>query len=289
LPKLDNSVRSRIRALFFCFKLLLLRLFGIRVVWTVHNLKSHEGVAKDLELTLARGVVRASSWIVVHSPAAEQIVRKEFSMQHAKKIVCIPHGNYIGVYPNVVSNEEARYKIGISSEELVFLFLGLIRPYKGVNDLVDQFKRLEAPNVRLVIAGKPISSESVGELKERIGNDDRISLIPGYVQDTDLQFYFGSADVAVYPYKEVLTSGAIVLGMSFAKACVAPRIGCIPDYLDEHGAFLYSGGGGEALYLSLLSVLDKHERLKSMGEYNLMRAKSWDWSIISAQTSELYR
>lgn len=289
LPVLDTSLKSRVKLWFFCVKLRLLRLLGTKVVWTVHNLKSHEGKAKNMELALAKGVAKASTGMIVHSPIAEQIVRREFSMQDAKKITCIPHGNYIGVYPNTLSKEAARSRLGIPQDSLVLLFLGLIRPYKGVNDLVDQFRRLEAPNVRLIIAGKPISSEALTELEQRIGNDQGIQLIPGYVQDADLQLYFNCSDAVVYPYREVLTSGAVVLGMSFAKACVAPRIGCIPDYLDDQGAFLYEEGGGQALYQSLLSVLERRDQLAGMGEHNLSKAKLWDWSSISIRTSELYR
>jgi len=57
-----------------------------------------------------------------------------------------------------------------------------------------------------------------------------------------------ACDVVVFPYQEILTSGAVILAMSFGRACVAPRLGCIQDVLDDKGAFIYEPSNKAGLF-----------------------------------------
>ena len=288
LPSFKAGIRGRVKLFGFCFRLRLARLLGKKVVWTVHNLYSHEGSWRRGEKKLIRRVLNAATGVIVHSPIAGDLVNQEFSPKEPSKIVIIPHGHYVDSYPNLVSRDDARKCLGISEGETVFLFLGLIRAYKGVDDLIDAFKHLDKKHTKLLIVGKPLDDATVCILKERIGGDDRIDMRPGYVPDDELQTYFNASDAVVYPYKDVLTSGALVLGMSFAKACIAPRIGCIPDYLDADGAFLYDADSEGALSNALARAYDAKFTIRDMGQHNLRKARQWDWSTIALQTSQLY-
>ena len=68
-------------------------------------------------------------------------------------VVVVPHGNYIERYPNHISRQEALQQLDLPGGEFVYLFLGLLRPYKGVEDLIDAFNKLAPPTGRLLIVG----------------------------------------------------------------------------------------------------------------------------------------
>ena len=95
-----------------------------------------------------------------------------------------------------------------------------------------------------------------------------------------------SADVLVLPYDDVLTSGSVLLSMSFGKPIIAPRIGCIPEVLDDQGSFLYYPNEEEGLLQAMQRALEAN--LDMMGQYNYNKARSFDWKGIAKQTYEVY-
>jgi beta-1,4-mannosyltransferase len=290
LPPFRPTPLGVFRFLMFFARATALRLRGSRVVWTVHNLQDHDATWRWVELMFARLVVRLASGVIVHSPIAAQIVADEFGPGIRRKLAVVPHGNYIGVYPNVVPRAEARRRLGLPPQATVFLFLGYLRPYKGLNDLIRAFRQLDALDCVLLIAGSPFDGDTgaVDQLQAACAGDARILLRPGYVPSADIQLYMNAADAAVYPYQAILTSGAVVLGMSFGRACVAPRLGCIPDVLDPRGGVLYDRAHSDGLREALREVLRLRDGLPAMGAFNLKRSRDWDWDKIARQTADVY-
>jgi glycosyltransferase involved in cell wall biosynthesis len=86
----------------------------------------------------------------------------------------------------------------------------------------------------------------------------------------------------------VLTSGAVILAMSFGRACIAPATGCIQDVLDERGAFLYDPERPGALRDAIARALGCRDRLREMGAYNLERAREWGWDRVARETAHVY-
>ena len=96
-----------------------------------------------------------------------------------------------------------------------------------------------------------------------------------------------AADVVVLPYREILTSGAIILAMSFGKPIIAPKIGCIPDYIDDNGGFLYNPLDVQGLLEAMRKAIYNPD-LKKMGEYNFIKVKDLDWKRIGESTYRIY-
>ncbi len=288
LPRFQCGLKESIKLHAFYLRLFLLKFLGKKIVWTAHNLYSHEAEAIHRERALTRGVLAAATGVVVHSPAAISLVRDEFSVRQPEKIVSIPHGNYMTCYRNDIQRAQARQQLELDEDSTVFLFLGNIRPYKGVNELVNAFGNIPGTDVRLLIAGKAFNDEDMRTLEQRVKKDPRIVMHAGFIEDDALQVYFNAADVAVYSYRNILTSGAVVLGMSFAKACIAPNIGCIPDYLDTDGAFLYDSGDPSGLTNAMAQTRANKARLPDMGLHNFKKAEAWNWDLIATRTAEMY-
>ena len=223
----------------FYQRLVWLRIMGVRLVWTMHNLDNHESQNRSIENFVARHFAPQMGGIIVHGKSAKRIVESRWIQRTGSPIHVIPHGHYIGSYKNEISAEAARAQFGFSASNLVFLFLGMIRPYKGVVEMVDAFRLHTESNARLIITGMPINQEICNQVARSIEGDLRIRFLPGHVADDDIQLYMNACDVVVLPYRRILTSGAAVLAMSFGKPCIAPRAGCVTDMLDEKGAIFF--------------------------------------------------
>jgi beta-1,4-mannosyltransferase len=288
LPRLDWSPTNLGRYALFFFRLRQLQKRGVRLVWTVHDLQNHESEHRWMEDLLSRAFARRFDAIIVHGETAKQIIQSRWGGQTCERLYVIPHGHYIDSYRNEIDAQTARAHLGFDSANLVFLFFGLIRPYKGVEQLVEAFRALAETNLRLIIAGKPIDEAIQDKIALSSQGDSRIKFLPGHIAADEVQIYMRACDVVVLPYKRILTSGAAVLAMSFGKPCVAPLAGCVVDMLDEEGAVYFDPLIAGDLERALRQTVACRQRLPEMGLHNLHRAAEWDWDKIGRATAAVY-
>lgn len=284
-----NKMRTILRSLSFITQVLLMKTLGKKVIWTVHNIKNHEKRHEKLEVFFSTILAHCVDAIIVHCEFARCKVREIYKIRNKKKIAVIPHGSYLDVYKNSVSIDKARKYLNLSSSDLTFLLFGNIRPYKGVLELIHSFRRLDAEHAKLIIAGKPEDKRLYRVLKEEVRDDSSIRMIPRFISDDEIQTFMNATDVLVLPYREILTSGAAMLGISFGKAIIAPRIGCLSDTLDNSGSFLYDSKEEHALLNAMKDALFSRGKLREMGNYNFTLAEKFNWQDIAASTYEVYR
>lgn len=277
-----------LRALAFASRLALLRLRGIPLVWTVHNLRPHESRHPRMDWLLARTVAALSNGLIVHGPNARQQAIDTWRLRDPGRFVVIPHPGYIGDYPNHIDRATARARLGLADSQVVFLFLGAVRPYKGVPELIEAFRQLASDRAVLVIAGQPLNDEFRRKIETAGAGLDNMRFYPGFVPADEVQVYMNAADAVVLPYRCLLSSGAALLAMSFGKPCVGPARGCLTDVLDDSGAFLYDPGRKTGLLESMRCVLEKADTLPAMGAYNRRKASQWTWAKAAAATKALY-
>jgi glycosyltransferase involved in cell wall biosynthesis len=173
------------------------------------------------------------------------------------KVRVLPHPSYIDVYPNLVDQATARYELGLGHRDFVYLHLGKIRPYKGIDRLLDAFDRLARHDkkAKLLLVGEPGRFEQLDEIKQRARANPNVISNFNAVPDADLQLYMNAADVVVLPYRAVLNSGALQLAYSFAKPVVVSETGCIPNQVDATTGVTFSwDDGGQALLNAMLSA-----------------------------------
>src|SRR6185312_544389 len=138
-------------AKFFVF-LLFMRLRGARIIWTAHNLYPHDG-GRTRQHRLARlFLTRIASAVLVHGAAALEIVATEFRVPRLK-LLRIDHGHFIDYYPHTMSRKDARERLGIPAGRFVFGLVGLCKPYKNLDALLEAFVQVRG-DVGILIAGK---------------------------------------------------------------------------------------------------------------------------------------
>ena len=287
LPYFGLKPNSFARYLIFFWRLTRILKRGIPIAWTVHEIDNHDSAHLVTETLFMRFLSRRVDAIIVHGLAAKRLVAEKFRISESR-IHVVPHGNYLRSYENKISRDSARASLGYNSNHLVLLFFGHLRPYKGILEMVAAFRKIENSAVQLVIAGLPIATMEQQIANASIG-DIRIKFIPGRIKENDVQMFMNASDVVVLPYKRILTSGAAVLAMSFGKACVAPRAGCVTDMMDETGTIFFDPLKEGDLERALHDAIQAQSKLSDMGAHNLQKARQWDWETIGQQTAAVYR
>lgn len=224
------------------------RMAGVRIVWTVHNLMPHETSFPRLDRWLRRRLARLAHARIVHSAAARREVAGFLGLP-PEAFAVIPHGHYRDCYPAPPSRAEARRQLDIPADARVFLHFGMLRPYKGVERLLEVWPECTGEAI-LVVAGDPIDDAMRAAL-ERLGKHPRVRLHLRHLADDEVSVYFAAADVAVFPFERSLTSGSVALALSFGVPVVGPRLASIQELVGEEGGWLYAASDSEGLPTTL--------------------------------------
>jgi glycosyltransferase involved in cell wall biosynthesis len=160
-----------------------------------------------------------------------------------------------------------------------------VRGYKGLADLVQAFRAIADPRLRLVIAGRAPVAADAEAVRGLAGGDPRIRLHLRFVPDDEVQVFFRAADFVVLPYRQVLTSGAAILALSFGRPLVVPRLGCLED-LDDGCAISYDAGDPRGLAAALEAA--RHTDPSPMAARARAAAATLEWDGIARAYRELY-
>lgn len=282
-PLYDWKWKTPIRFIRFAIKLLIAKLFGNKIVWTVHNIMPHE---KTFPLVDYFGRLFMALWaddIIFHCTSAKLEFSRKF--WRTRRMHVVPHGNYIHCYHNFISKNEAKRKLKISKDSFVYLFFGNIRSYKGIDNLIDSFKKSNKQNAVLLIAGRCGIKEKAALTK--VSKDDvRIHVFDSYIPQDEVHIYFSAADVLVAPFTKVLTSGSVILALSYGVPIIAPSLGCIPEVITQKAGILYDPKDSKELFSALETITNMD--LLSMGHAASQIAKSLDWRQIAKKTYQIY-
>ena len=282
-----STLGSILRATRFLLEVSLLRLCGTRIVWTIHNLENHSQHHHQIEKRFTKQFARLCHHCITHSETAAEKASGKFLISK-QKLKCVPHGNYIGIYPASITREDARRCLRISPDAYVYLFLGRIEKYKRVTDLIEAFKKVSNPRSTLVIAGRCSSAGLRREIEILSSDEPRIRLFLDRVENESLQVFFNAADVTVFPYRNILTSGAVVLAMSFRSRVIVPELPMIRETVAARDSLFFDPHSEDGLALALQQSQQKF-RHRSEGRANFMKALEWNWDNIAAQTLAAYQ
>ena len=151
----------------FMADLAAVRASGCRIVWTLHNFVPHETRHQRLELVARRWLCRMASAVIVHGHAGREAAVESFGCP-ANRVFVIPHGHYREAYGPPLPGPDARQRLGLPGDARVFLFFGYLRPYKGLELLLDAWRELSPPGARLLVVGQSQKADYAAELAKRI-------------------------------------------------------------------------------------------------------------------------
>lgn len=282
-----DAVISILRAAMFCVDLFLVSLFGPAVVKHVHNKHHHDRSLPRTERIINEWTFVLADRLIVKCDRAANVLTTTYWAFDADDAVVVPDGSFVSAYENEVSKAAARTELAIAEEDFVYLFFGLIRPYKGVTELLHAFGALNSPNSTLWIVGNPTDDALELELRRLTDEIDDVQTVFEFIPEDRIQYYMNAADVLVLPYRTILNSGSAHLGLSFGCPIVAPSIGCLPATITADGGVLYDPDDPDGLKDALAAVRAEPS-LDAIGRSNLERARENTWESTGDRLVSLY-
>ena len=193
----------------------------VRLVWTIHNLRPHERPLPWADRILTAAVLRSADALLVHSHYAAKRVLAE--LRPRCPIWVAPHGHYIDAYPAPeCSQQEAQARFGLEQGVPTFLCFGQIRRYKRIPEAIAAFRQLNR-DAQLLVVGRPLDDALAAAVVRAAAGDPRVRIVLDNVPTSDVPLYHRAADVSVLNYREVFSSGALMLALSQGLPVIVPR------------------------------------------------------------------
>ncbi len=218
------------------------KVLGKRIALTAHNVNQARRDAKDswLNRVTLRIQYQLCDHIFVHTRKMKEELCQDFGV--AEKAVTVIRHPVNDAFPDTeLTPAEAKRRLGLRDNEKAILFFGRIRPYKGIEYLLDAFRLLladEKANYRLIVAGEPKkgSEEYLHEIQQSVKRDfsqGQVILKIQFIPDEEMEVYLKGGDVLVLPYKEIFQSGVLFLAYSFGLPVVATDVGSFREEIVE--------------------------------------------------------
>jgi beta-1,4-mannosyltransferase len=204
---------------------------GGRLVWTVHNVLPHDVRFHALEAELQQAVVDRAAAIHILAAGTIQATADWFTIP-PDRVIHVPLPSYRGAYADIYSPHEARHRLEIDPDDVVYGLVGRIKPYKGLTILLDAFDRLIETDPRprrLLIAGPPDQAPATAAFLERAQAHPRVTVHPRAFPDDEMQLFLRATDLAVLPYEDVLNSSVLFLALTFGLPVIVPAAGGIGE------------------------------------------------------------
>jgi len=277
-PSLEESEQ---RFAVFRDFLALARSLDYRIVYTFHNLFPHEGMGKEMDLRVRRLIIDQAHRFICFSNRQRVYLQETFGPM---RLAVIPHPNYSGCYPDDLSPEECRRRLGLPEKGRVFAYIGLVRPYKELDHLIEEFSAVATPDTHLLLAGVPLEEEVGRQIEALAERRENVHCHLRWIGDAEMQVFLKASDAVVLPYDKCWSSGAMLLAFTFGK----PVVSADPLMIDDPTGlgFFYEDGSG--LRAALEQARDC-ENLKQMGQHCLEFARRFPWSEAGKQFACVYR
>lgn len=263
----------------------LVRLFPRPIVLTAHDVLPRE--VRPGGRAGAAAVLRAMDAVVAHSGSARSRLIEEAGVDPARVHV-ITHG----AFAHLAASQEGRPPPALAGLDgrRVVLFFGLVRPYKGVDLLVEAFAGAPEDAVLLVVGMPRMPLEPLERRARELGIADRVRFVPRFVPDEELPSYFRRADLVALPYREIDQSGVLYTALAFGAPLLLSDVGGFGEIAARGAARLVEPGSVESLRAGLVAVLgDTDERRRMAEAGRRLAAGEHSWDAAAAATELLYR
>jgi len=252
------------------------------VVLTVHNVLPHE--KRFFDKPLCKIIYLLSDRLVVHSEKMKNDLINIFNIS-SEKVSVIPHGICLD-YQSSISREEAKRELGIK-EKRIILFFGLVRKYKGLENLLTAFSRIKDDfDVGLLVAGDFVEGKDKYEkMIAEYDIKDRVYIHPGYIKDEDVPLFFSASDLLVQPYVSFTgQSGVVPTAYFYSRPVIASNVGGLPEIvLNNRTGIIVEPQDVDQIADAIRFFLRSPEKIKEYGENGrryLKEELSWDSIVV---------
>jgi len=257
-----------------------------RIICIADNIIPHEHRPGDKAFTNFF-VKRCDGFITM----SEQVMNDLLKFVRDKPVKLVPHPLYDN-FGEIISKIEAREKLKIKTGELIILFFGFIRKYKGLDILLDAMKIIkentkpQISNLKLLVAGEFYDDERPYlQQINRLGINDDVILRTDFIPDSEVKYYLCAADAVIQPYRNATQSGVTPLAYYFEKPMIVTNVGGLPSLVPNEKAGLVTEPTAQSIANAIL-------RFYQLGEnYFLPHLRSekqkYSWSNLTNAIKEI--
>ncbi len=269
--------------------IILMKLRGKRIVVTVHNILPHE--SKGVFVSATKAVCRFADRVLVHGKNnVRQFIAHYGIPETTVRNVAIGMNACIS---KLIPMQEARRELRIPQTTRTILSFGIIRPYKGVSDLLEALPKVasEVPEVRLIIAGKPWTDWAPYQARiDELNLAERLDLHLDYIPTEKVPVFFASADVVVVPYTHFNAQSAVAAqSISFKRPTIVSDVGGLPECVDNDPNWIVPPSDPDALAARLIEFF-RHEESQSAAFNELAQRvlDKFSWPRIAERHLQIY-
>ena len=262
---------------------------GSKIVLTVHDLLPHD--TGEAHKQAFRDLYRMVDGLICHSDNIKTRLREEFSVPE-EKVAVIPHGPFFYDLPATDSGQTLR-SFNLEPGKLLVLWQGIIFPYKGIDLLLNAWQQVEANNddafLLIVGTGAPEFAEQIRDQISRL-DLKRVQLHLRFISTEELVALYRAADIVVYPYRAITTSGALATGLALGKTIVASNLPVFRELLTDRENALLVDPQNSGELATALTNLSSDSPLRSQLAANVLAMHFGDesWLSIANRTKDFY-
>jgi glycosyltransferase involved in cell wall biosynthesis len=236
------------------------------------------------QLAVARRAFAAMDAVIAHSEHGARRLRDVVGLD-PDHIHVIHHGAFD--YLTRLPEEKPLPAELEGAEGPVILFFGLLRPYKGVDTLLEAFARIEG--AELWIVGNPrMDVEPLKQLATKAPGPARF--LTRFIEDAEIPAIMRRADVVALPYRDIEHSGVLYAALAFGKPLVLSAVGGFPEVAEQGAARLVPPEDPAALASALSELVSDEAARTQLGEAATHAAStSYSWDQTAHQTLTLYQ
>jgi glycosyltransferase involved in cell wall biosynthesis len=243
-----------------------LRRAGIPVVFLCHNVTEHEAAGWK------RAVTR---WVL--SFGSGHVVQTNLDREHLLEL--LPGSKpVLHLQPAFDHFPQATGSLP-QEHDLELLFFGFVRPYKGLDVLIEAMALLPADlDVRLTVAGEfwHGPEATLARIAE-LGIADKVEVISRYLTETEVAEYFARMHALVLPYRSATGSGVAAVAHHYEKPVIVTRVGGLPDVVEDGvTGFVVEPDSPEALAAAIVK-LARLDVSAMAGEIRRFKAENLTW------------
>jgi len=235
--------------------------------------------------TVSRLVLNSADAVI----ALTDDMKNEVQKNCKKNIIVIPNGISLGKYKEL-PKQVIRDKFKIHPDEKIIVFVGSLRPVKGLKYLIEAFKIINKKNpmARLFLVGDGPERHSLEDIAEKDGLKAKVNFI-GQIENDEIPKYMAAADIFVLPSLSEGFPGVVLEAMASGLPIVATKVRGLPEIVkDGENGFLVEPENPGQIAEKALALLGGDKLREKISNNNKEKAKGYSWEKVIDKIEKAY-